>query len=294
MPFRKHVWLVVVSLLLALPPGAISTTMPRTDPVPGGIAVIPLPGETSTPPLVHYEGNRVMVLRRDNAWVAVVGISLETPPGVHTLQVRRGAKALPSISFTVQGKEYAVQHITLKNRRMVDPTDADLQRIAREKMRIEAAFAHWSDTGPGDLTVQQPVSGDFSSPFGLRRFFNDQPRKPHSGLDIAAPQGTPVHAPMAARVIDTGNYFFNGNTVFLDHGQGLITMYCHLERIDVTPGQQVARGTVIGTVGMTGRVTGPHLHWSVSLNRTMVDPMLLLSSTETPAPASTAASSPRR
>jgi murein DD-endopeptidase MepM/ murein hydrolase activator NlpD len=98
---------------------------------------------------------------------------------------------------------------------------------------------------------------------------------------------------MAARVIDTGNYFFNGNTIFLDHGQGLITMYCHLERIDVTPGQQVARGTVIGTVGMTGRVTGPHLHWSVSLNRTMVDPMLWLSATETPMPASTAASQRR-
>jgi hypothetical protein len=293
MPCRKHVWLVVVSLLLALPPGAISATMPRTDPVPGGIAVIPLPGETSTPPLAHYKGNRVMVLRRDNSWVAVVGIPLEASPEVHTLQVRGGAKPLPPVSFTVQEKAYAVQHITLKNRRMVDPTDADLQRIAREKTRIEAAFGHWSDVVPGDLTMLQPVSGDFSSPFGLRRFFNDQPRKPHSGLDIAAPQGTPVYAPMAARVIDTGNYFFNGNTVFLDHGQGLITMYCHLERIDVTPGQQVARGTVIGTVGMTGRVTGPHLHWSVSLNRTMVDPMLWLSATGTPTPASTASSQKR-
>jgi hypothetical protein len=286
MPFRKHAWLYTVSFLLAWLPAAILAAMPRTDPVPGGIAVIPLPGETSTPPLVHYEGNRVMVLRRDNAWVAVVGIPLEALPGVHTLQVRHGATALPPVSFTVQGKDYAVQHITLKNRRMVDPTAADLQRIAREKTRLEAVFARWSDAAPGDLTMQQPVSGDFSSPFGLRRFFNDQPRKPHSGLDIAAPQGTPVHAPMAARVIDTGNYFFNGNTVFLDHGQGLITMYCHLERIAVTPGEQVARGTVIGTVGMTGRVTGPHLHWSVSLNRIMVDPMLLLPTTGTPTAAS--------
>jgi murein DD-endopeptidase MepM/ murein hydrolase activator NlpD len=292
MPLKKHVWLVV-SLLLASSPVAISATMPRADAVPGGIAIIPLPGDMSTPPLVHYVGNRVMVLRRDNSWAAVVGIPLEAQPGVQTLQVRRGATSLPPVSFTVQEKAYAVQHITLKNRRMVDPTKADLQRIAREKKRIEAAFGHWSNAVPGDLTLQQPVSGAFSSPFGLRRFFNDQPRKPHSGLDIAAPQGTPVHAPMAARVIDTGNYFFNGNTVFLDHGQGLITMYCHLERIDVTPGQQVARGTVIGTVGMTGRVTGPHLHWSVSLNRTLVDPMLWLSATETPTPASTAASQRR-
>jgi murein DD-endopeptidase MepM/ murein hydrolase activator NlpD len=223
-----------------------------------------------------------------------VGIPLEAQPGVHTVQLRRGSQPLAPITFTVYDKEYAVQHITLKNQRMVNPTDEDLQRIAKEKARIEAAFSRWSDAAPSDLTFTQPVAGEFSSPFGLRRFFNNQPRKPHSGLDIAAPQGTPVHAPMAGQVIDTGNYFFNGNTVFLDHGQGLITMYCHLDRIDVTPGQQVARGHLIGTVGMTGRVTGPHLHWSVSLNRTVVDPMLLLSPPETPTPASALPASDRR
>jgi murein DD-endopeptidase MepM/ murein hydrolase activator NlpD len=235
-----------------------------------------------------------MVRQQDRHWVAVVGLPLEAQPGVHTLQVRRGTRPPQAVSFTVHAKEYAVQHITLQNRRMVDPTAEDLQRIAREKTRIEAAFAHWSEAAPRDLTFVQPVAGDFSSPFGLRRFFNNQPRKPHSGLDIAAPQGTPVQAPMAGQVIDTGNYFFNGNTVFLDHGQGLITMYCHLERIDVKPAQPVARGTVIGTVGMTGRVTGAHLHWSVSLNRHVVDPMLLLSGAEIPPPASTTSSSSQR
>jgi murein DD-endopeptidase MepM/ murein hydrolase activator NlpD len=248
----------------------------------------------STPPLVYYEGNRVMVRQHDNRWVAIVGIALETQPGRHTLQVHRGSRPPQLVPFTVHAKEYAVQHITLQNRRMVQPTDDDLQRITREKTRLEAAFAHWSDTAPGALTFSLPVAGEFSSPFGLRRFFNNQPRKPHSGLDIAAPQGTPVQAPMAGQVIDTGNYFFNGKTVFLDHGQGLITMYCHLERIDVKPAQHVARGYRIGTVGMTGRVTGPHLHWSVSLNRTVVDPMLLLAAPASPPPAPTAASSRQR
>jgi murein DD-endopeptidase MepM/ murein hydrolase activator NlpD len=110
-------------------------------------------------------------------------------------------------------------------------------------------------------------------------------------LDIAAPVGTPVWAPAAGRVVESGDFFFNGKTVFLEHGQGLVTMYCHLDRIDVEVDQQVDRGEVIGAVGMTGRVTGAHLHWSVSLNRTMVDPLLFLpvdtvSGSGGPAPAS--------
>lgn len=273
-------WRLLCALVCCAMPALVSA-MPllQSDAVPGGVAVLPLYTSAAVPPVAHYDGRRVMVVQEGDRWVAVVGIPLSTQPGEQTLLVQHGAAPAQRYPFTVRDKRYAVQRITLKNRRMVHPTPADLRRITREQQRISAALGHWSESMQVAQPFLLPVAGRFSSPFGLQRYFNDQPRKPHSGLDIAAPQGTPVRAPAAGRVIDTGAYFFNGNTIFLDHGQGLVSMYCHLEQIQVVLDQEVERGDVIGTVGMTGRVTGPHLHWSVSLNGTMVEPLLFLPAT---------------
>ncbi len=263
-------------ILLLLPLTAVAQQLlPRAAAVPGGIAIIDLGGSAQRPE-AHYQGKKVLVTRHNDSWLALVGLSLSTKPGTHTLRTYTDGKEGEQ-RFKVSSKQYEVQRITLKNKRMVNPYAKDLKRIRSDQARSRKAFASWNEQRLAQLDFATPVLGRLSGTFGKRRYFNDQPRKPHSGLDIAAPSGTPIIAPAAGTIIETGNYFFNGNTVFIDHGQGLITMFCHMDRIDVKVGQQVAQDEVVGTVGMTGRVTGPHLHWTVSLNNSRVDPSLFLS-----------------
>jgi murein DD-endopeptidase MepM/ murein hydrolase activator NlpD len=271
MPRIPHL-LPIIALLL--PAWCHGFSLAQT-PVPGGIAAIHLPADTD-PASVRYQQRRVLVTRQQDASYAIVGLALGVEPGTYYLMARTRAQKPLRLPFKVSDKAYETQHLTIKDKRKVNPGKRDLKRIRREQKRIEAALQHWSDSSVASLDFHQPVDGPYSSPFGLRRYFNNQPRKPHSGLDIAADAGTPIKAPAPGTVIDTGEFFFNGNTVFIDHGQGLITMYCHMSRIDVKPGQHVATGEIIGAVGMTGRVTGPHLHWGVSLNDARVDPLLFL------------------
>jgi murein DD-endopeptidase MepM/ murein hydrolase activator NlpD len=210
---------------------------------------------------------------KPSQWLAIAGIPLGAKPGKHQISVS-SINGSHKISFDINKFDYETQHIKIKNKRKVNPNKKDMKRITLEKRYITTALAHWSDVQSLQTAFVLPVKGRLSSPFGLRRFFNNQPRKPHSGIDIAAPEGTPIVSPLAGTVIKTGEYFFNGNTVFLDHGQGLVTMYCHMSKINVNEGQQVKAGEPIGKIGKTGRVTGPHLHWGVSLNDARIDPTL--------------------
>jgi murein DD-endopeptidase MepM/ murein hydrolase activator NlpD len=227
---------------------------------------------------VSFGEYRAPVLRAGDGWVALVGIPLDAAAGPHVaiLQPPEVDSAPRRLEFTVAAKKYDEQRLTVANQRHVDPSKEDLARIAVERERIDAALGTFSDDLGPAFELAAPVPGRRSSSFGLRRFFNGQPRNPHSGMDIAAPTGTPVRSPAPGRVLDAGDFFFNGGTVFLDHGQGLVTMYCHLSRIDVEPGDLVPAGHRLGLVGATGRVTGPHLHWGVALNRALVDPALFL------------------
>lgn len=273
----------IIQLALLMPLTAWSQTataptaleLPESRVVPGGVVVLDLETTGDTTPEVFYRDHRVMVLKQGDKWRALVGIPLSAEPGRNTVRIGTDPKLPHYQAFAVVDKKYATQKLKVAPAQ-VDLSKEDLERVARERVRIDAALETWTPNPPTTLKLLQPVDGPRSSSFGLRRVFNDQPRAPHSGMDIAADAGAAVRAPMDGRVIDTGDYFFNGNTIFIDHSQGLVTMYCHLSAIDVKPGQDVRRGDPIGKVGATGRVTGPHLHFGVSLNRAFVDPALFL------------------
>lgn len=265
----------ILLALLLLGNALLAHALPRHAAVPGGVAVVDLGPADQAAPTARRGDQPLAVVRDRNRWVALVGIPLDTPPGNVDFEVFFDIP-VGTRSIKVSSKAYPEQRLTIKDQRKVEPNPDDVARIEREQQITAAVKKRFSDTPP-DTAFDQPSPGPLSSRFGLRRFFNGQPRNPHAGLDVAAGTGTPVRAPSDAVVANTGDYFFNGNTVFLDHGQGLITAYMHLSRIDVRPGQKVKRGDLLGAIGATGRVTGPHLHWAVFLNNTPVDPELFLS-----------------
>lgn len=263
----------VLALGLALT-SAVGLALPQHNPVPGGVAVIDLAATGATPPTVRWGEQPLAVVRDNGRWFALLGIPLDTLPGELEIKVFSGSTATGK-PVAIHAKNYPEQRLTIKDKRKVEPNPDDLARIEREKEVTEAIKRHFAEMAPA-TDFMLPASGPLSSRFGLRRIFNGLPRNPHAGLDVAVGTGAPVKAPAAGVVVNTGDYFFNGNTVFIDHGQGLITAYMHLSRIDVSPGQALKKGEILGAVGSTGRVTGPHLHWAVILNNTAVDPELFL------------------
>ena len=260
--------------LLAAGLAHAASDLPRDRAVPGGVALVPL-GAAPGPPTARAGGVPLLVTGDAQHWVALVGIPLAAKPGTATLVVQRPGQREETRRYTIAPFRYDEQRLAVPPAQ-VDLSAADLARFERERDHLARVAATFSAAAPATLALRAPVGGVRSNSFGMRRVFNGQARSPHSGMDIAAPLGTPVVAPAAGRVIDTGDYFFNGRTVWIDHGAGLLTMVCHLDTIAVVNGAAVHAGDVVGSVGATGRTTGPHLHWSVSLNRAMVDPALFL------------------
>ena len=201
--------------------------------------------------VVKYNKKRAAVLRYNDTWVALGGIPLSAKAGEdHAFSIQYTNGRTLNTKIKINAKQYPEQHLTITNKRKVNPNADDLKRIRAESIRKKKAKTHWSDSNPA-FNFIWPVEGRTSSTFGLRRFFNEQERKPHSGLDIAAIEGTPVKATSDGTVID-------------------------LSQINVKPGDKIKQGDVIGAVGQTGRVTGAHLHFALLANKTLIDPIYML------------------
>ena len=256
-----------------------SSALPREARVAGGIALLPA-GPVSgdgEPPRAWFGDLPVWVTRNGPQWVAVLGLAIDLPEGRHSLRIENGTQE-KHIDFDIGTKAYPEQRITLKDTGKVHLSPEDTARAKVEIARIHDLKRHWTDNRDTASDFRSPTEGRVTGSFGLRRIFNGEARSPHNGIDIAVPRGAPVRSSARGVVLETGEYFFNGKTVFIDHGNGLLTMICHLDRIDVRPGETVGKGQPVGRSGMTGRASGPHVHWSVVLNGVMVDPALFLSS----------------
>lgn len=262
-----------IFVLALLAHSSLALALPQNNPVPGGLLVLAIPSADISQ--VTFQGIRVPIVQENQQQYALVGLSLDTTPGKNQLELTSASGKTTQHSFEVHTKKYKEQRLIIKDQRKVEPTAEDMIRIRAEQIRMDRARKTWSDT-PAHFDFTQPVDGRVSSIFGLRRFFNDQPRKPHSGLDLATAEGTPIQAVESGTVIESGDFFFSGNMVYIDHGQGLISLYAHLHEIKVKTGDKIERGQIIGLVGQTGRVTGPHLHLGVIINQTLVDPVLFL------------------
>ncbi len=275
---KRRSFLQLVAAAFAASGGAVRaapSAFPRTTAVPGGVARILL-GKSDSAPRVHLGAERVLVLRDGGEWVALVGIALTTQSGAKlAVEAQRADGRIEHHEIAVGRKAYATQHLKVAPGQ-VELSPEDLARYQRERAHLAEVLRTFTDTPPATLELLQPTPGVRSSSFGLRRYFNGQARSPHSGMDIAAAEGSPVIAAAPGRVLDIGDYFFSGNQIVLDHGEGLLTLYAHLSGVDTRAGDDVAAGAPIGKVGATGRATGPHLHFSVYLNTVAVDPALFL------------------
>ena len=218
----------------------------------------------------HYD-------ERKQTWRALVGIDLDTKPGDYRVSIRHGAPAATTHTLRVAPKRFRVRRLRV-SAEFVEPPPEALEQIARDSKALAAAYARISPRKwTGSFVL--PVEGKPTSNFGTRSYYNGEPRAPHAGVDFMGAPGTPVRAANRGEVVIASPMYFTGNTVVVDYGDRLVSVFAHLSELRTKAGDTVDPDTIVGLVGATGRVTGPHLHWSVRLNGKRVDPLSLVSAT---------------
>jgi murein DD-endopeptidase MepM/ murein hydrolase activator NlpD len=261
-------------------PQAIEITARSRAIQPGEIVVLSIVGpETAAVLRVRAFDHDVAAYRDgDRGWKALVGVDLDVKPGTYPVTVDAGTgagAARATYDLLVRPRVFRTRRLTV-NEAFVTPPPSEQERIAREAALLAGVWRAPATERLWTGAFVRPVPQDANSAFGTRSIFNGKPRNAHGGADFLSPAGTPIHAPNAGRIAVARLLYFSGNTVIIDHGLGLFSMLAHLSAIDVHEGDRVTTGQLIGRVGATGRVTGPHLHWAVRASDARVDPLSLL------------------
>jgi murein DD-endopeptidase MepM/ murein hydrolase activator NlpD len=214
-----------------------------------------------------------------HAWQVILGIDLDVKPGRHPVTVAASSPGGPTsvvYPLDVTAKAFPTRRLTVAPG-FVNPPASEVPRIEAEAAELAEL---WKGASGPDLTSTlafvAPVPQPANSAFGTRSIFNGEPRSPHGGADFPSPAGTPVIAPAAGKVVLARDLYYTGGTVVIDHGLGIVSLFAHLSRIDAHAGDEITRGDTVGLVGATGRVTGPHLHWTLRVNGARVDPLSML------------------
>jgi murein DD-endopeptidase MepM/ murein hydrolase activator NlpD len=272
---------LLVSLVSSAQEAALAVTTRARETTPGEVVRLDLRSSLDLERLgLSVPWHPVIPFRTGpRQWRALVGIDLGVAPGDYEVKIdgttAGGEHVFASQTIHVEAKEFPTRNLHVAPRFVTPPAGAEA-RIERERLllgrlfRVNAPEPRWTEP------FVVPIAGAVVSGFGVRSVFNNEPRAPHGGADFASPEGTPVAAPDAGEVVLAQDLYFTGNTVVIDHGVGLQSLFAHLSRTDVREGDHVARGQILGAVGATGRATGPHLHWTVRLNGARVDPLSLI------------------
>ncbi len=213
-----------------------------------------------------------------SAWQAIVGIDLDVKPGRYVVSFETsggGAPESTTYDLIVRAKSFPTRVLTVDPAFVNPPADV-MPRVLQDAADLAACWAHSAPERLWTEPFVRPVPQPANSAFGTRSVFNGQPKSPHGGADFLSPAGTPIAAPNAGRVVIARDLYYTGNTVVIDHGLGLFSLLAHMSAIEVHDGDRVAAGDIVGRVGATGRVTGPHLHWTVRVDGARVDPLSLL------------------
>ena len=275
---RNSSLIVLFVMLVSLSSFSVAEARPRItlSPArvgPGDLMVATVTRATGTVEGT-FDGKPVFFVAVKNAYKAIIGIDLKAEPGKYPLELTVNGKRF-SRTVRVRKKMYPVQRLTLPKDK-VELSPEDEARVEREQKELAAV---WPVASPRlwNGNFLDPLPGkEITTRFGLNRIINDIPKNPHTGVDLAAEAGEPVRAPNDGIAVVVEEQFFSGNSVILDHGQGIYTMFFHLSQASVRQGQTVHKGDIIGLTGATGRVTGPCLHWGTRIMGARVDPLELV------------------